>query len=177
VVALNQRDPMARVAARSDKAGHVTLKLTQPGPWLIKAVHMVPAPAGSDSQWASFWASLTFELGDIEAGRLFEQEVFAGLGRSYRLRRVQVVRRRDRDDVDVGRGEDLIVAGGDPRTGERDAVAGEVGAGAVGVARAQPGDLAVRVAQKRGNVLRRAPANPANGNAKFSIGSGHFVAM
>ena len=64
VVALNQRDPLARVAARSDKAGHVTLKLTQPGPWLIKAVHMIPAPAGSDSEWASYWASLTFELGD-----------------------------------------------------------------------------------------------------------------
>jgi len=64
VVALNQRDPMARVAARSDKAGHVTLKLVEPGPWLIKAVHMIPAPAGSDSQWASYWASLTFELAD-----------------------------------------------------------------------------------------------------------------
>jgi len=64
VVALNQRDPMARVAARSDKAGHVTLKLTQAGPWLIKAVHMIPAPSGSDSQWASYWASLTFELAD-----------------------------------------------------------------------------------------------------------------
>jgi uncharacterized GH25 family protein len=64
VVALNQRDPLARVAARSDKAGHVQLKLSQPGPWLIKAVHMIPAPAGSDSQWASFWASLTFELPD-----------------------------------------------------------------------------------------------------------------
>ena len=23
---------------------------------------MVPAPAGSDADWASFWASLTFEL-------------------------------------------------------------------------------------------------------------------
>ena len=64
IVALNQRDPMARVAARSDKAGHVTLKLTQAGPWLIKAVHMIPAPSGSDSQWASYWASLTFELAD-----------------------------------------------------------------------------------------------------------------
>jgi len=64
VVALNQRDPMARVAARSDKAGHVTLKLTEAGPWLIKAVHMIPAPDGSASQWASYWASLTFELAD-----------------------------------------------------------------------------------------------------------------
>ena len=66
MVALNQRDPMARVAARSDKAGHVTLKLSEAGPWLIKAVHMIPAPAGSDSQWASYWASLTFELADAD---------------------------------------------------------------------------------------------------------------
>jgi len=29
--------------------------------WLVKAVHMVPAPAGSDADWRSFWASLTFE--------------------------------------------------------------------------------------------------------------------
>ena len=30
--------------------------------WLIKAVHMVPAPADSNADWASYWASLTFEL-------------------------------------------------------------------------------------------------------------------
>ena len=64
IVAINQRDPMARLAARSDKAGRVQLRLSEPGPWLIKAVHMIPTPAGSDSQWASFWASLTFELPD-----------------------------------------------------------------------------------------------------------------
>jgi hypothetical protein len=28
--------------------------------WLIKSVHMIPAPAGSGAEWASFWASLTF---------------------------------------------------------------------------------------------------------------------
>ena len=64
IVALNQRDPMARVAARSDKNGRVQLRLSEPGPWLVKAVHMIPAPAGTDSQWESFWASLTFELAD-----------------------------------------------------------------------------------------------------------------
>ena len=64
VVALNQRDPMAKAAARSDRNGRVQLKLSEPGPWLIKAVHMIPAPAGSESQWASFWASLTFDLPD-----------------------------------------------------------------------------------------------------------------
>jgi hypothetical protein len=28
----------------------------------VKAVHVVPAPAGATAQWESFWASLTFEL-------------------------------------------------------------------------------------------------------------------
>jgi hypothetical protein len=30
--------------------------------WLIKAVHMVPAPDQTKADWASIWASLTFEL-------------------------------------------------------------------------------------------------------------------
>jgi hypothetical protein len=30
--------------------------------WLVKSVHMVPAPAGANAEWASFWASLTFEM-------------------------------------------------------------------------------------------------------------------
>jgi hypothetical protein len=64
VTALNQRDPTAKVAARSDKAGRVQLRLPEAGPWLIKAVHMIPAAPGSDHQWESFWASLTFELPD-----------------------------------------------------------------------------------------------------------------
>jgi hypothetical protein len=31
--------------------------------WLIKAVHMIPAPAGTNAEWQSYWASLTFEPG------------------------------------------------------------------------------------------------------------------
>jgi hypothetical protein len=30
--------------------------------WMIKAVHMVPAAAGTNADWASYWASLTFEV-------------------------------------------------------------------------------------------------------------------
>jgi hypothetical protein len=67
VMALNQRDPAAKVSTRSDAAGRVHLRLSQSGPWLIKAVHMIPTAAGSDHQWDSFWASLTFELGDAAA--------------------------------------------------------------------------------------------------------------
>lgn len=62
IVAINQREPQARISARSDADGRVRLTLDKPGAWLIKAVHMTPAPAGSDSQWASYWASLTFDL-------------------------------------------------------------------------------------------------------------------
>lgn len=62
VVAMNRANPMAKITARTDKKGRVTLRLPQDGIWLIKAVHMIPAPAGANADWASFWASLTFEL-------------------------------------------------------------------------------------------------------------------
>jgi uncharacterized GH25 family protein len=54
--------PDAKVSARSDRNGRAALRLDRPGPWLIKAVHMVPAPSGSGADWESLWASLTFEL-------------------------------------------------------------------------------------------------------------------
>lgn len=64
VVAMNADAPMNRIKARSDKAGRVSLTLDRPGSWLVKAVHMRPAPAASGADWESLWASLTFELPD-----------------------------------------------------------------------------------------------------------------
>lgn len=61
VVAIKQDTPEAKVSARTDRAGRVALALT-PGVWLVKAVHMMPAPAGVAAEWESLWASLTFEL-------------------------------------------------------------------------------------------------------------------
>ena len=49
-------------AIRSDTAGRVRVPLPRTGVWLVKAVHMVPAPAGVDADWESIWAALTFEL-------------------------------------------------------------------------------------------------------------------
>ena len=49
-------------AIRSDASGRVRVPLSRGGAWLVKAVHMVPAPAGTDADWESIWASLTFEL-------------------------------------------------------------------------------------------------------------------
>jgi uncharacterized GH25 family protein len=62
VVAMNRRNPADRLSARTDNDGRARFRLPGGGMWLIKAVHMIPAPAGGNAEWASFWASLTFEL-------------------------------------------------------------------------------------------------------------------
>lgn len=61
VIALNRLNPAAKVSARTDKDGRVRFRLPAGGMWLVKAVHMLPAPAGSTAEWSSYWASLTFE--------------------------------------------------------------------------------------------------------------------
>jgi uncharacterized GH25 family protein len=63
VVAYSQRTPYHKLSVRSDRDGRASFTLDGPGVWLVKAVHMVPAPAGSNADWESFWASLTFEVG------------------------------------------------------------------------------------------------------------------
>ena len=62
VVAMNKQNPAEKLSARTDDDGRVRLRLNSPGMWLIKAVHVIPAPAGLSAEWESFWASLTFEL-------------------------------------------------------------------------------------------------------------------
>ncbi|HEY8849582.1 MAG TPA: DUF4198 domain-containing protein, partial [Thermoanaerobaculia bacterium] len=61
VTAIHRDDPAARVSARSDASGRVTLSLPRSGVWLVKSVQMIAAPAGSNADWESLWASLTFE--------------------------------------------------------------------------------------------------------------------
>lgn len=65
VVAMNRSGPAQKLAARTDREGRVRFQVPAGGMWLIKAVHMVPAPAGTNAEFTSFWASLTFEA---EAG-------------------------------------------------------------------------------------------------------------
>jgi len=69
IVAMNRADPSTKVRARSGADGRVSLGLSRDGAWLIKAVHMIPAAAGSGAQWESLWASLTFELAGPPAAR------------------------------------------------------------------------------------------------------------
>jgi uncharacterized GH25 family protein len=61
VTAIQRDNPSVRISARSDRGGHVSLNLPAPGVWLVKSVQMVPAPAGTNVDWESLWASLTFQ--------------------------------------------------------------------------------------------------------------------
>ncbi len=54
------RDEEKKVTARTDANGRATLELPR-GVWLVKAVHLVKAPASANVEWESLWASLTFE--------------------------------------------------------------------------------------------------------------------
>lgn len=69
VVAMNRLNPAEKVSARTDADGRVRLRLRSDGMWMIKAVHMIPAPAGANADWASYWASLTFELRSTTTAR------------------------------------------------------------------------------------------------------------
>jgi uncharacterized GH25 family protein len=61
VVALSREDPADAQRARTDRDGRVSLALARGRTWLVKAVHMAKAPEGSNADWESLWASLTFE--------------------------------------------------------------------------------------------------------------------
>jgi len=62
VKAIALEDPDNTISARSGKDGRVSLRLPRKGVWLVKAVHMVPAPKETGADWESLWALLTFEL-------------------------------------------------------------------------------------------------------------------
>ena len=62
VVAMNKLNPMEKISVRTGKDGRVRLHLRPGGMWLVKAVHMIPAATGTNADWMSYWASLTFEM-------------------------------------------------------------------------------------------------------------------
>lgn len=62
VVAMNREEPEKRLSGRTDGSGRVAFALPRGGVWLVKSVHMVPAPPRSGADWESLWASLTFEV-------------------------------------------------------------------------------------------------------------------
>ena len=49
---------------RTDSKGHADLQLDKTGRvHYVHALHMIPSTAGSDVEWESFWATLTFGVG------------------------------------------------------------------------------------------------------------------
>ena len=67
VVAINRLRPDDKLTARTDAAGRVRFQFTPGGLWLVKAVHMVAAADRATADWASYWASLTFEVPTVAA--------------------------------------------------------------------------------------------------------------
>ncbi len=47
---------------RTNEEGTAIFRLTHPGAWMVRVVHMIPLIDSSDADWESFWASLTFEV-------------------------------------------------------------------------------------------------------------------
>lgn len=62
VVAMRKDKPENPIRTTTDKDGKATFALDAPGVWMIKAIHMAPAPADADADWESIWASLVFEI-------------------------------------------------------------------------------------------------------------------
>lgn len=62
VIAFNKAEPLAKLKARTDRAGRVSFKLPRAGVWLVTSVHMISTARFVRADWESFWASLTFEL-------------------------------------------------------------------------------------------------------------------
>lgn len=69
VTARSALSPRSALAARTDGSGRVTFRLSQPGMWLLKVVHMVDLPKGSEADWESYWASSTFFVGGAQRER------------------------------------------------------------------------------------------------------------
>ncbi len=62
VQAFRREAPSEKLRARTNARGRVALAISEPGTWLVKAVHMQRLPEGQDQDWVSYWASLTFEV-------------------------------------------------------------------------------------------------------------------
>lgn len=69
VCAVSAADPSVTLQVRSDDRGRARFVLSRGGSWLIDAVHMVRVDEPSATvDWESFWASLTFEVGEASTG-------------------------------------------------------------------------------------------------------------
>lgn len=69
VILKSGRQPHGASEARTGKDGNVTLKAPDAGLCVITAVHMIRLPEGSDADWESIWASLSFKVAAQNSGK------------------------------------------------------------------------------------------------------------
>jgi hypothetical protein len=102
--------------------------------------------------------------------------VLAGAGSRHRLIGVEVIGGRDRDDVDVGCTEKIVVVRRDARARTLQAISLEVRARTASIAPVQPRHARVGVALKGGDMLCRAPADASDADTELSTTRGHGIA-
>ncbi|MCE3272321.1 MAG: hypothetical protein K0S57_2718 [Ramlibacter sp.] len=61
--------PKLTLTQVSNAHGKVTLALPREGTWMASVVHMVPADAGCDCDWDSYWGNLTFAVPRAAGGQ------------------------------------------------------------------------------------------------------------
>jgi len=62
VIALRRGAADKPLRVRSDRNGRAAFPAFAGGEWLVKTVHMVPAPQSAGADWESIWASETFRV-------------------------------------------------------------------------------------------------------------------
>ncbi len=65
LIAFNKQDAERKQKLRSDADGRARIRLDRAGPWMLKAVKIIPYQSDSvdpKARWQSHWANLTFEL-------------------------------------------------------------------------------------------------------------------
>jgi uncharacterized GH25 family protein len=62
VQAFTRAEPGEKQKVRTDADGMATIKLTEPGVWMVKAVNIQPIIGDPKAKWQSYWASYLFEL-------------------------------------------------------------------------------------------------------------------
>src|SRR5688572_7332579 len=98
------------------------------------------------------------QLRQVQAGRLLEQDVFAGLRGGDSLCRMQMVWRRNRNDVDVGRAEQILIPRRESRLGHVDAGVSQSLSRASFIASAERDDAGRGIGLEGLQVLRGHPA-------------------
>jgi len=54
--------PAKEISATTDERGEAAVTVTAPGRWYVRAIHMIHLEGDPEVSWASYWATLSFEV-------------------------------------------------------------------------------------------------------------------